>query len=148
MKSNKQFVGTVLPYRLDAFNNLGEGDQMLLRQYRFPQQYSDNEILVTSHSNNAAEWIPEYFEKWFGGFNEIIGETFNYWLQREDRKKILVFLKQVMKTDEAITWTGWRILISQINGYPVFIYQLFARNPQSHTRVYSGNQLAPNVKKI
>jgi hypothetical protein len=148
MKSNKQFVGTALPYRLEAFNALGEGDQMLLRQYRFPHQYSNGEMLVTSRSNNSNEWSPEYFEKWFGGFNEIIGEAFNYWLQREDKKKILTFLKQVMRADESINWTGWRILATQVNGYPVFIHQLFARKPNSHTRVYSGNQLAPNVKKI
>ena len=45
-------------------------------------------------------------------------------------------------------WSGVRVTgsVNRSNGYPVFCIELFAKHPDSDTKVYSG-QAAPNVLK-
>lgn len=56
------------------------------------------------------------------------------------------FVKDILKADPEVDWTGFRITgtVNRSSGYTVFTIEVFAKHPDSSTKVYS-NSTAPNV---
>lgn len=131
-------------YKPNSLWSLGGAQDMLIRQYNFPYTFNSNETILTDHSDRAD---PQYFKQCFGEIG-VAEHTCEYWLRGEKLGKILTFLKKIMKADEKINWTGFRVLGSVTErGSTVFTWQLFAKDPKSDTEVYTGEQQAPNVIK-
>lgn len=145
-KSDRNIVDLAQPYRENALGYFGSVDRMLLRQYRFPHKYSKAEKFISIDSDQADGWNHEYFGRIFGK-SDIAGQTFEFWLRRESQEKLMVFLKKITRADLTIDWTGFRVMARiDFNGGIIFTVQLFARNPDTSTRVYTGED-APNVVK-
>ena len=137
------------PFRYNALGSFGNAEYMLLRQHNFPLEYYSNEKLHQADHDRMLMWDYE-------GFSRICREYFNSgelgiesFAQKASVEKIMSFLKDAFKADPLITWTGFRIMgtVNRSNGYPVFTLELFAKNPESDTKVYSGSSGA-NVKPM
>ena len=135
------------PYRSGQMGSFGNAACMLLRQYQFPDTYQDHEHHVywdsdrcfSSDFDNARRC----FEKHTG-----TGELgFESWLSDAKDQQVIDFIVDILKADKNIKWTGYRALgsVHRGNGYPVWTLEVFAKDPASDTKVYSGFT-APNVR--
>jgi hypothetical protein len=129
-------------YRHSALGPQGNANYMLLRQYQFPWELADSEKLLTLDSDQIEEADADHVKKCFKELG-VTPRTLECWLrkcaQEKDEAKIFIFLKKIMKADESIAWTGWRIMGSVLGGHCIFTWQLFAKDPQSDTKVYTGD---------
>lgn len=135
------------PYRCGAMGSLGDASCMLLRQFNFPNTYTRN---LDKHSmadhDRCMSWDPEHTRRCFKqhtGTGELGLED---WLRRATDENVLVFLRDILKAEPGVTWTGYRIMgtVHRGNGYPVWTLELFAKHPDTDTEVYTGSN-APNV---
>lgn len=122
---------------------------MLIRQYQFPDvYYRDMDILLSADDDRCFMWDYKYTRRCF---TEHLGTgegALERWAMSATLEKIMAFLKDILKADEATNWTGFRIMgtVNRANGFPVWTFQLFAKHPETDTKVYSGLD-APNVEK-
>lgn len=133
------------PYSFGKLGSLGSATYMLIRQHDFPDTYEDHETLMQADHDRVVYWDHEHASRCF---QEHTGSGhLESWARRASASAILKFLKDLLKADPDIKWTGFRILgsVHRGNGYPVWGLELFAKDPKSKTKVYSG-QRAPNVK--
>lgn len=120
---------------------------MLLRQHKFPDTYDERDKLVSADHDRIQSWDWDHakrcWQKHLGTGPLAIGD----WAKTASVERIMEFVKDALKLDSSVKWTGFRILgtVNRSNGYPVFSIQAFAKHPESKTKVYSGAR-APNVK--
>ena len=125
----------------------GEARYMLLQQSRFPLTYEDNELLLDEDHDQLLDRDYDHTNRYFIAFagdgNDLGLETK---FRTRQPKKIMAFLRQVLKADQKVTWTGFRVLasVNRKNGQPIWHLQLFAKQPGSSTAVYTGDT-ASNV---
>ena len=134
------------PYRSDAMWSLGDAVYMFIRQFQFPNEYSQEDKITSADSDRLIQQDIKHASDCFKkhtGSGELNSK--NWFLSAFD-EGIMNFLKEILKADSSIQWTGYRILgsVHQGNGFPVWTLELFAKHPSSKTKVYTGSD-APNV---
>lgn len=136
-------------YKAANMGSFGKASGMFIRQFNFPDIYDDeldsyevrdHDRIMQSESEHANTCFKKHTGKGEFGFEG--------WALNAYDAKILIFLKDIMRADKAINWTGYRIrgTVNVGNGYPVWTLELFAKHPDSKTIVYTGDK-APNVRK-
>lgn len=131
------------PFRFGAMGSLGNASCMLLRQWNFPAEYDhDRDQMHSADDDRLRSWDYEHDR---ACYKRHVNRHMDSWAQSASPEQIMAFLKDVLKADPEVNWTGFRILgtVNRSNGYPVYSYQLFAN--VSGVPVYSGEH-APNVK--
>lgn len=144
-------VKTVLeaePFNANQTGSFGNASYMLLRQHRFPHDFEDHERLTGADSDRLAQWDRARYEAVMRERPQPEATGYQNWLQSCSPSRMLPFLVKLLGADSNVEWTGYRILVSvnKSNGYPVYSFELFAKDPRSATNVYSGHE-APNVKQ-
>ena len=131
------------PYRPGALGSTSRTQYMLIRQHKFPDTFMSNEAMETADSDRMETWGPEYRT----AIQEHVKMRLEQWLVSASPEAIMEFIIDAMKARGKAEWTGFRVLgsVHLGNGYEVFSYALFAKDPESKTQVYSG-YLAPNVQ--
>jgi len=143
-------VYTANPYRDGEMGSFGKASYMLLHQFQFHDMYdSDLDKLITADHDRCMSWDFKHARRCFEehtGTGELHFET---WSRRQSNEKVISFLKDILKANTSVEWTGYRIMggVHQGNGYPVWTLELFAKHPKSDTKVYTGSD-APNVHKV
>lgn len=139
------------PYQAWRLGSMGDAKRMLINQSEFPDTYDERDKLIAVDHDRLLDKgytaTIEAFKRHTG-----LGEQELWQWLREDPShgKVIAFIKDVLGdvlgTDRAIPWTGYRILggVNQGNGCNVWTFELFAKHPDSQTIVYSGTD-APNV---
>lgn len=141
-------VSKAQPFEYDQMGSFGNASGMILRQYRFPDTYTNKEKIETADHDRIVSYFGH--EHWGECIQKakwhMKNSGFERWLQEGAPDGILSFLVDVLKLDSNIKWTGFRILgtVNRSTGYPVYSLQVFAKDPKSKTKVYS-NLNAPNV---
>lgn len=135
------------PYRHGAMGSLGNARYMLIRQFRFPFKYSESDKIMSADHDRCFMWDREHAKRCFKEHTGRGELTFEYWAQSAKDEAIFAFLKDILKADSNIEWTGYRIMgtVNCSSGYPVWSLELFAKHPKSRTKVYTGEP-APNVR--
>ncbi|MDP3766785.1 MAG: hypothetical protein Q8S13_02110, partial [Dehalococcoidia bacterium] len=108
--------------------------------------YAAHERCVSVDSDRAFSWDYAHARRCFQehtGYGEL---AFDAWAARANKAALLAFAVDLMREDPR-GWTGVRVLgtVHRGNGFPVWSVQVFARDPQGSTLVYSGPD-APNVR--
>ena len=134
-------------YRYGAMGSLGDASYMLLSQYQFPDEYDSDRDKLTGWDHDRI--MQQQYEHGTRCFEQHTGTGelgLEGWLKRAEPEKVLAFLRDILKADPTINWTGYRILgsVHRGNGYPVYTLQLFAKHPESVTVVYN-TENAPNL---
>lgn len=134
------------PYRPGEMGSFGKASYMLIRQFNFPDTYTeyekhhfwDSDRCFSNDYGNTRRCFTQHT-----GTGEMGLEN---WLRQAKDQKVINFLVDVLKADKSVKWTGYRVLgsVNRGNGYPVWTLELFAKDPRSNTNVYTG-QVAPNV---
>lgn len=121
---------------------------MYLRQYQFPDTFDGQlDKHMTADSDRVFSWDYHHARRCFQqhtGTGELGLEA---WIKSTTDEKAMEFLKDILKADTSVQWTGYRVMgsVHQGNGYPVWTLELFAKHPDSHTEVYTGGN-APNIR--
>jgi hypothetical protein len=142
-------VNSAKPYKLANMGSHGKASSMFIRQFNFPDTYNDeldsyesndHDLIMRTDSEHSYECFKRHTHS-----TELLFET---WALKAYDQKIIIFLKDIMRADSAINWTGYRIrgTVNVDNGFPVWTLELFAKHPNSDTVVYTGEK-APNVRK-
>ncbi len=144
---NMERVCTAEAYRIGAMGAVGRASSMLVRQNAFPNEYDPklDKLVLVSH-DRIRDREPEHCRRCFD--QHAGGELqFEWWTRDSDPQKIFAFLKDIMKADPKIAWTGFRILgtVNERNGHDVWELQLFAKHPKSKTVVYDTHNV-PGLK--
>ncbi|MFA6295392.1 MAG: hypothetical protein WC666_03135 [Candidatus Paceibacterota bacterium] len=122
----------------------GNGSMMLIRQFKFPDDYQDNEHhILVDHDRlcgQDCEKVYQCFKK-HTGTGELGLEN---WIRQASDQEILEFILELFSNFNLkveYSWTGYRVVgsVHRGNGAPVWSLELFAKNPGSSTRVYSGS---------
>lgn len=145
MANNRVYQAS--PYNPGEMGSLGRASYMLLRQFQFPDEYdSDFDKLITADHDRCMSWDYEHARRCFNEYTGTGELGLEGWLGRQADEKIMAFLKDILKADASVKWTGYRIMgsVHRGNGYPVWTLELFAKHPDSDTKVYTDSQ-APNV---
>ncbi|MEK7089472.1 MAG: hypothetical protein AAB920_01495 [Patescibacteria group bacterium] len=134
------------PYRFDVMGSFGDAELMLLRQFQFPNEYEEREKVMSADHDRCLTWDYEHTRLCFMEYTGTGELGFEYWVHTANDEDVIKFLKDILKADEKAVWTGYRVLgtVNRSNGYHVWSLQLFAKHPDSKTKVYSGPD-APNV---
>lgn len=145
----KKTVLIAEPYRFGALASLGDAAYMLLRQFRFPHEYDTRDTIVTADSDRCFQADYSHAHKCFQEHLHTGEMGLEHWLHTASAKKVIAFLKDILKADTKVEWTGYRVLgtVHRGNGRRVYTVQLFAKHPESDTEVYTGPN-APNVKMV
>jgi hypothetical protein len=134
------------PYEYGRMGTFGKASNMLIKQYCFPDTYDEKDQILRADHDRCKQWDYEHATgciKKHTGWGEMgIGG----WVEKSNHEKVFAFLKDILKADEKVAWTGYRVTgsVNRSNGYPVFSLELFSKHPESDTKVYSG-VTAPNV---
>ena len=140
--------------------SLGNGAYVLQRQHNYPDTYDDRDVVWTvDHDRVDFSLARRCYEKHMKTGDMGLGR----WAQTASKEKVIAFLADMMQEpkprvpkpgvlpieyiDADFDWTGFRVMgtVNRSNGYVVWSLQLFAKHPESDTKVYSGSH-APNVK--
>ncbi len=129
--------------------SLGRAANKLIRQFRFPWEYEDAELLIMADHDRMMMWNFGHCTKTCKqhmGTGEL---GLASWARQAPDTKVISLLKDLFRVDvehPSIKWTGYRITgtVNRSSGYPVYSLWLFAKRRGSKTRVYS-SELAPNV---
>ncbi len=143
------------PYRPSDLGSFGKASCMLLRQYQFPHFYTDQDKHLSADHDRCLMWDRDHTSRCFDKY--VSGRTnngFEGWARTAREEDIMAFLKDVLKADPSVVWTGFRLLgtVNRSNGYPVWSFELFAKHPESDIEVYTGDYMSngdypPNVKQ-
>lgn len=140
----KNLVILAVPYQSEVFELYGNASYMLIRQFKFPFDFREDEKLISIWSNQFQQYDATFFAKSFSNSNQ----TFEYWLRRAEEKNILIFLKKLLKLDEVVVWSGFRVLGTITESKQIlFTFEVFSKRPGSNTKVYTGENGAMNLKK-
>ena len=134
-------------YRSGAMRSLGDASYMLIRQHQFPNEYDpdkdqmanwDHDRIMQQQHDHGCRCFAEHT-----GTGEL---GLDSWARRAEPEKVLAFLRDILKADQNIKWTGFRILgtVHRGNGYPVWTLELFAKHSESETKVFD-TENAPNL---
>ncbi len=133
------------PYRLSS---LGNAEYMLLRQENFPLDYDEalGDKRASADHDRLLMWDHDHFR---GVCKKHLntGELgIGHWIRNASVPECLAFVKDALKADTKIEWTGFRVTgtVNRSNGYPVYTLELFHKGEKSETEVYS-DEFAPNV---
>lgn len=144
-------------YRTMAMGSLGDARYMLLRQYKFPDTYTNAEKVVSADHDRILMWN---YERWLEIIDSFKDRMSNHdlenWFRYGNEKDILEFLIEALNVEPDTPpyklslkskWTGFRILVTvnRVTGYPAYSFELFAKYRKSKTMVYS-TESAPNVE--
>lgn len=146
--SNMVGVYPAKPYVSCCLGSLDRTAHMYLRQFQFPNVYDgklDNKIMADS--DRTFLWDHQHARRCFQQHTGTGELGFERWILSTTDKAAMEFLKDILKADESVEWTGYRVTgsVHQGNGYPVWTLELFAKHPESETQVYTGEN-APNVR--
>lgn len=143
----KKRVYPATPYQYGRLGSLGDASYMLLRQYRFPDTYSEKDELIVRDHDRCMDQDYEHARRCFKEHTGTGECGLQAWLERATDEQVIKFLEDILKVDRNIGWTGYRITgtVNRGNGFPVWSLSLFAKHPQSDTKVYTGED-APNVQ--
>lgn len=121
---------------------------MLLKQYQFPDTFEEHEKHITADHDRCLMWDGKHASECFKRHTGTGDLGFDSWLSSADDAAVMAFLKDILKADIKIDWTGYRVTgtVNRGNGYPVWTLELFAKDPKSATVVYTGPR-APNVRQ-
>ncbi|MBU6414925.1 hypothetical protein KGQ34_01610 [Patescibacteria group bacterium] len=135
------------PYRYGALGSFGNAQYMLIRQFQFPLHYTERDAYLSADSDRCFQWDYDHARWCFEKHTKTGENELKLWVQRATNEEVVNFLKDILKADSGVRWTGYRILgtVRRDNGYVVWSFQLFAN--VSGVKVYTGSN-APNVKKI
>lgn len=136
------------PFRSMAMGSLGDAAYMILRQYEFPDTYDDDfDKVIGADHDRVMQRDCEHGSAAIARHGVIGGMGIANWVDRQSPEKVIAFFADLLRADEGVSWTGFRLLgsVHRGNGYPVYSIELFAKHPVSETTVYSGH-VAPNVK--
>ena len=131
-----------------AMSSTSRTQNMLIRQFRFPLEYSHSDIIVTEYHDRCFERDYDHATRCFHRHLGSGPLSVSHWAREvASESHIMEFLKEFLKVDLNVGWTGYRILgcVNVSNGFPVWVFQLFAKHPESETKVYTGDN-APNIK--
>jgi hypothetical protein len=144
------------PFRYGALSSIrGDASYMLMRQWNFPDTYSELDKFQSADHDRMQGWDYKHFDRVCQEHLKTGPMALMSRPLKASREQILAFCKDAHKTTEATfsdgttgEWTGFRILatLNRSNGFLVFSIQLFAKHPDSDTKTYS-NGNAPNVKQ-
>jgi hypothetical protein len=129
-----------------ATGSAGTGSYILISQYNFPYEYSNEDEIITQdhdHINNShGDMLQTACTESFGNGEFGIGQFSRDAMPHN----VMRFLKRVLRAEEGINWTGFRVMqtTNKNNGFPVFTLELFAN--KSGVNVYSGLS-GPNINK-
>ena len=140
------------PYDLNETGSLGRASGMLIRQHNFPHQYDSQLDKITSADHDRCfQWDHAHARRCFTEHTGTGELNLERWVTSQPPDKVIAFLSDILKADAGAfrAWTGFRVLltVNRSNGFPVYTLELFAKHPDSHTQVYSGEN-APNVRKF
>ena len=138
------------PWRPNAMGSFGDAMYMILGQYRFPLHYDperetvqvvDSDRVGPLHLSEcyARHLKPLDEERSLGALHQAIPQL--------PGPVLVAYAVDVVKADPKRTWTGARVLgsVNRGNGYPVYSFEVFARDPEGDTQVFSG-RTASNVQ--
>lgn len=143
-------VFSAKPYRFGAMGGFGDAAYMLIRQYQFPvDEYEEGEELLGADHDRCVMWDPDHAHRCFAEHTGTGSLGFESWARNSDPKKILAFIKAILKADPNIEWTGFRVMgtVNRSNGFSVWTLELFAKSPISRTKVTS-EDIPESLEKI
>lgn len=139
------------PFQMNQMGSFGQASGMLLRQHKFPDTFRDDEKIISADSDRLSQWDYQGYREILEEFKtRITGNHIETWFQSGKAQDIMDFITAMMvrvcNADPNTKWTGFRVLgtVNKATGYSIYSLQLFAKNPRSGTKVYSGHA-APNV---
>ena len=134
------------PYRDGEMGSFGNASYMLLRQFQFPHVYTKNDNLITADHDRCMSQDYEHSSRCFQEHTGTGELGLQSWLNIATNEQVFAFLKDILKAEPLVQWTGYRIMggVHRGSGYPVWTLQLFAKHTDSQTEVYS-DASAPNV---
>lgn len=123
--------------------SIGRASYMLIKQYNFPDFYTDQDRLDHFYSDRL-ETENSYKER----VNKHFRDGYPYMhpqIESSTDAAVLAALIDICEADKETTWTGYRVTATvTLLGWTVYTMELFAKHPESSTEVYSGNT-APNI---
>jgi len=143
-------VYPALPYAPCCLGSLDRTAYMLLRQYCFPDIFNNQlDRHMIADSDRIFSWDYDHARRCFKQYTGTGELGLESWIRSVSDEKAMEFLKDILKADVRVQWTGYRVMgsVHQGNGYPVWTLELFAKHPDSGTEVYSGEN-APNVRGV
>ena len=146
-------VLTAQPSGSQSMGSLGRAAHMLIRQHNFPDTYADNEHLTGADSDRLAYNNYKQNEDCLQRHTGVPGDMgLASWAWRVTCKELLAFCVdalQLSSTYSEVLWTGCRILgtVNRSNGHSVWTIEVFAKDPNGTTKVYSTSDNAPNVQR-
>lgn len=139
------------PYIPGNLSSLGKANMMLLKQFQFPDYYEEGKDVFMRQDHDRC-LVADYnhtercFQDYTGAKSNSY--TFEFWVLDANDQELLNFLKDVLKADKKVNWTGYRVLgTCDGRGDAIWSLELFAKHPDSKTLVFSG-QNAPNINRI
>ncbi len=128
--------------------SIGRASYMLIKQYNFPNTYEKKEKLYSADSDRLESWDSQRFktslEKYY---KDCYPNSIHYAVEKKSDEDNLKAIIEISNADSETNWTGYRVMGSvDGGGRNVYTFQLFQKNPDSKTEVYSNND-APNVLK-
>ncbi len=135
------------PYKLGEFGTFGKASGMYLRQFQFPNTYSDKDKLVTADSDRCLGWWYEHANDCIKKYTKGGQMQLGGWIgnKKTTDREIIQFITEILKADTSVKWTGYRVLGTVGgSGHVVWTLQLFYKHPKSKTKVFTGPS-APNI---
>lgn len=133
--------------RCGAMGSFGDASYMLIRQHQFPHEYDPDLDKITGRDHDRImQQDYEHGNRCFEEHTNTGDGGLQWWAEEATPEQIFAFLKDILKADEDVEWTGFRILgtVNRGNGYPVYTLQLFAKHPDSQTKVFD-TENAPHL---
>ncbi len=140
------------PADMFRMGSLGNASYMLIRQHQFPDKYderrdvhvhADHDHIIQQGYERAQACFKKHLKTGEGGLAE--------WVRRRSPEEVIAFINEFLTPHfgdraKAAVWTGFRVsgTVHRGNGFPVWSIELFAKHPETKTKVYDGEN-APNV---
>jgi len=121
-------------------SSFGDASGMLIAQHQFPVQFDqerdkleelDHDLILNRDREHAIRCLTEYT-----GTGDLgIGE----WIRRSPPESVLAFLQDILKADQTVTWTGFRVLgtVHRTTRQALWTLEIFAKHPESKTPVFN-----------
>ena len=149
METKLRQVRKAEPERFDGMSSTGDASGMYIRQYKFPDTFKDDEILLSADSDRCFQWDYDHADAACDRHMGTGDLGIASWVRKATPADVIAFFADILKAEEqypGVKWTGFRLTgtVNRSNGGAVFHLALFAKKPRSGTKVYTG-QKAPNV---
>ncbi|MDB4983981.1 MAG: hypothetical protein JWM20_160 [Patescibacteria group bacterium] len=123
---------------------------MILRQHKFPWEYPqkeeaylcryDSDRVFRQENERAKACAVKYVGKDYRNEYDLVA-----WIQKARHEKVISFIQEFIEADSAKQWTGYRIMLTMEQGWPILTLEMYAQTKESNTKVYS-RRIAPNVE--